>query len=148
MRGALFAFGKDVTHEEYRHHLSISLNSMRIFMPDRKQRQLQLSSRKIDYFHSSFVDTDATSALKASDIVQIIDSSITEDDTITLDGEMYYCLLVECNDSCDTRTIPESVEEENGKDDQRPSDNDTSVRSGRRSTRPPTSRSDSEFIFY
>ena len=117
-------------------------------MPDRKQRQLQLSSRKIDYFHSSFVDTDATSALKASDIVQIIDSSITEDDTITLDEEMYYCLLVECNDSCDTRTIPEYVEDENGKDDQQPSDNDTSVRSGRRSTRPPTSRSDSEFIFY
>ena len=77
-------------------------------------------------------------------------SSVTnykiEDDTIVLDDDVYYCLLVESLDSGDTRTLTEATEEEAAKDDEIQSEDDipqVSTRSGRRSAR----NKNSDFVF-
>ena len=69
-----------------------------------------------------------------------------EDDTIVLDDDVYYPLLVEYLDSGDTRTLTEATEEEAAKDDEIQSEDDipqVSTRSGRRSAR----NKNSDFVF-
>ena len=69
-----------------------------------------------------------------------------EDDTIVLDDDVYYPLLVEYLDSGDTRTLTEATEEEAAKDDDIQSEDDipqVSTRSGRRSAR----NKNSDFVF-
>ena len=94
-----------------------------------------------------FVETTITGQLKTTSILSSVANYKKEDDTIVLDDNVYYCLLVESLDSGDTRTLTEATEEEAAKDDEIQPEDDTpqvSTRSGRRSAR----NKNSDFVFY
>ena len=65
-----------------------------------------------------FVATTITDQLKITSILNSVANYKKEDDTIVLDDDVYYCLLVESLDSSDTRTLTEATGEDAAKDDQ------------------------------
>lgn len=96
---------------------------------------------------SQFVKTTITGQLETTNILSSVANYKKEDDTIVLDDDVYYCLLVESLDSGDTRTLTDATEEEAAKDDDIQPEDDTphvSTRSGRRSAKNKTSN----FVFY
>ena len=110
---------------------------------------------KVTYFAQGpllpfqFVETSTTGQLKKAEILSIVSNYKSEDDTIYLDEDVYYCLLVETLDSGDTRTLSEAAEEEDeGVNDDEDQREDDTLRVSTRLRRQTARSNDSDYVFY